>query len=52
MHPAARMTTGQFAVTRLGLGQQHFGRAQRDQCIDLPIEALDMPQVSLHHLPA
>ncbi|MCY1459237.1 hypothetical protein D9M71_766930 [compost metagenome] len=52
MHPAARMATGQLAVTFIGLGQQRLGRAQRHQRVDLRVETFDMRQVSLHHLPA
>ncbi|MNP33140.1 hypothetical protein D3C76_1263590 [compost metagenome] len=52
MHPAARMATAQLAVTLIGLGQQCLGRAQRHQRIDLWVEAFDVRQISLHHLPA
>lgn len=46
------MAPAQLAVTLIGLGQQRLGRAQRHQRVYLRVEAFDVRQISLHHLPA
>lgn len=42
----------QLAVTFIGLSQHCLGRAQRHQCVNLRVAALDVREISLHHLPA